>query len=257
MTPNNWFIPARVAVFPSPVVCRGNHPHPSRGVCLTEFAATLPGGAWTDHPAGMQPMLGVLARAVNDATSDQTRMALLPWAAWLVGTAGSGGDEALGLTIATRTGAVALRHADRSVAQRLAPVMARLAWDEPATAGRLRRRWHTAARRRAAAKLIRASIAAVAAADRHPDEMLRAMLAEAVNTAREGDGLPAVDVNVCGHLAWPTSQPIRVEVRIPDGGESRYEYCTALPGRWPAALTDAWTCRRRELRRLAVERRPE
>jgi hypothetical protein len=246
---------SRTAVFAAPVLCRGYHVHPRKGANLVEFAGALPGGRWSDDPAGVQPVLAALARVVNDATTDRARMALLPWAAWLVGTAGPVRDDLLDRAVAARVGATALRHCDRSGAAVLAPVMAELAWHEPAATGRLRRWWATAGRRRAAAKLIRASALAVAAAGRHPDETLRTMLAEAVNTVRAHDGLAPVTVDVTGHLSWPAVQPIRVEIRIPDGAESRYEFCTALPGTWPAALATAWSARGEKLRWSGADRR--
>ena len=59
-----------------PLLGAGAHTHPRRGGCLLDLVSTLPGGAWTDHPPGIDPVLGVLARAVNDATSSDQRPAL-------------------------------------------------------------------------------------------------------------------------------------------------------------------------------------
>ena len=227
-------------VYASPVLRRGYHVHPRKGACLVEFAGTLPGGPWTDHPPGIHPMLGALARAVNDATTGEARLALLPWAAWLVGT---GDDETLGRTIATRAATTALRHADRFAAQRLAAALAHLTWDSPTGW------WRATQQRHGAVRLVRGSVAIVAASARHPDETLRDLLAEGIGTARAHAGLPAVDVPAAGHRSWPATQSIEVEVRVPDGSESRYDHCTALPGRWPPELADAWTARRDELRR--------
>jgi hypothetical protein len=211
----------RRMVFPSQVMCRGNHAHPRKGACLLEFAGALSGGPWTDHPAGVQPMLAALARAVNDATSDTARMALLPWAAWLVGTSETKTDEP-----PVRVGAVALRHA--SAAERVNGVTA---YGEKEL------------------KVIRQAVAVIAAGDRHADETLRTMLAEVVNMVRMRAGLGAVQVPVTGFRSWPDTQPIEVEWRVPDGAESRYDHCTALPDRWPSALADAWTARLEELSR--------
>ena len=52
-----------------PLLDAGTHTHPRHGGCLLELVSTPPGGAGTDHPPGIDPVLGVLARAVNDATS--------------------------------------------------------------------------------------------------------------------------------------------------------------------------------------------
>ena len=51
----------------------GAHAHPRHGGCLLELFSTLPGGAWTDHPPGIDRVLGVLARAVSDAISNDQR----------------------------------------------------------------------------------------------------------------------------------------------------------------------------------------
>ncbi|GIM97619.1 hypothetical protein [Paractinoplanes toevensis] len=211
---------SRTSVIPTPILQRGHHRHPRNGACLMEFAATLPGGPWADNPVHVQPALTALARRVNDHTSDDGRPALLPWAAWLVGTAG---EHDLDGALAVR--ATALRHAD--------PALAALAW--PATA-------------RATRRLIRLAVATVAGS-LHPDEALRALLADAVNATRSTAGLEPVVVDSAGYREWPTTQPIRVELRIPDGSESAFYFCTALPGGWPRALAEAWSARADELRR--------
>ena len=66
-----------------PLLGAGAHTHPRHGGCLLDLVSTLPGGAWTDHPPGIDPVLGVLARAVNDATSSDQRPALAPRIPWL------------------------------------------------------------------------------------------------------------------------------------------------------------------------------
>jgi hypothetical protein len=218
-----------------------------------EFAATLSGGTWADNPVDVQPMLAALARRVNDNTSDEGRMALLPWAAWLVGTAGEHRDDLDGV-LGARVGATALRHADPATAARLAPAMAALAWPGAVQAGRVRAWRQAAGRRRGARRLIRLAVAALAGVA-HSDETLRALLADAVNTTRDHDGLEPVVVDSTGYQQWPLTQPITVELRIPDGSESAYYFCTALPDRWPPALAEAWSARSDELRRTAAGRR--
>jgi hypothetical protein len=244
----------RSIITETPILQRGYHGHPREGACLTEFAATVPGGPWTDQPPGVQPMLAALARQVNDTSSDQGRIALLPWAAWLVGTAGDGQDDDLDATLAAHAGAAALRHANPVEADRITTLMAGLTRPETATPGRIQswRRRH--ARRRAAGRLVRAAVTSLTRAST-PDPLLRAVLADAVNTTRGHRGLDAVVVDVDGYTAWPQTQRVRGEVRIPDGGESIYLHCTALPDRWPAELTQAWAARLDELRRTPDHRR--
>ncbi|NJC12949.1 hypothetical protein F4558_002775 [Micromonospora profundi] len=60
-----------------------------------EVAGTLTGGMWTDRPKGVELVLGELARAVNDHTSDRGRPELLPIArGWSVTRASAGGRQA-------------------------------------------------------------------------------------------------------------------------------------------------------------------
>jgi hypothetical protein len=75
------------------------------------------------------------------------------------------------------------------------------------------------------------------------------MPAEVVDMVRMRAGLGAVQVPVTGFRSRPDTQPIEVEWRVPDGAESRYDHCTALPDRWPSAPADAWTARLEELSR--------
>jgi hypothetical protein len=219
---------SRTSIIRTPILRRGRHRHPRGGACLLEFAATLPGGPWADHPVHVQPALAALARRVNDHTSDAARRALLPWAAWLVGTAS---EHDLDAALAARAGATALRHADPATAARLAPALT-----GPGTA------------RGATRRLIRLAVATLAGAP-HPDEELRALLADAVNITRDSAGLDPVVVDSTGFREWPATQPIEVELRIPDGSESAFYFCTALPGGWPPALAEAWSARADELRR--------
>ena len=53
-----------------PVLSRGRHRSPRRGGCFMEFASFLAGERWSDHPACTHPLLGQLARQVNDLIGD-------------------------------------------------------------------------------------------------------------------------------------------------------------------------------------------
>ena len=59
-----------------PVLSRGRHRTPRRGACFMEFASVLAGERWSDHPSCTHPLLGQLARQVNDHTSDDGRQEL-------------------------------------------------------------------------------------------------------------------------------------------------------------------------------------
>jgi len=56
-----------------PVLSRGRHRNASKGACFMELASFLAGEKWSDHPRCTHPLLGTLARAVNDQTSDAAR----------------------------------------------------------------------------------------------------------------------------------------------------------------------------------------
>jgi hypothetical protein len=59
-----------------PILSRGRHRTPRRGACFMELASLLAGEPWSDHPSCTHPLLGQLARQVNDETSDAGRQEL-------------------------------------------------------------------------------------------------------------------------------------------------------------------------------------
>lgn len=74
-----------------PVLSRGRHRSPRRGACFMEFASLLAGEPWSDHPSCTHPLLGQLARQVNDSTSDAGRQQLVPLIPSIVGRRGNDG----------------------------------------------------------------------------------------------------------------------------------------------------------------------
>jgi hypothetical protein len=62
-----------------------------------ELASVLAGERWSDHPASTHPLLGQLARQVNDVTSDAERQLLAPLIPSVVGRRG---DDSTWLTVA-------------------------------------------------------------------------------------------------------------------------------------------------------------
>ncbi len=74
-----------------PVLSAGWHPSVQDGGCFMEIASLLAGEEWSDHPVTADPVLGLLARAVNDQTSDTGRQGLAPMTPGVVGT---GTDDA-------------------------------------------------------------------------------------------------------------------------------------------------------------------
>jgi hypothetical protein len=61
-----------------PMLGRGKHRNPKKGACFMELASFLAGERWSDHPQCTHPLLAMLARAVNDLTSDEARPQLAP-----------------------------------------------------------------------------------------------------------------------------------------------------------------------------------
>jgi hypothetical protein len=59
-----------------PVLSRGKHRKPREGACLMEYVAFLSGGPFSDAPACTDKTLAVIARAVNDYSSDAQRQRL-------------------------------------------------------------------------------------------------------------------------------------------------------------------------------------
>ena len=59
-----------------PILSRGKHRSSRKGACFMEMASVLAGERWSDHPRCTHPLLGELARLVNDCTSDAGRQEL-------------------------------------------------------------------------------------------------------------------------------------------------------------------------------------
>ena len=89
-----------------PVLSRGKHRNPRKGACFMEFASFLAGESWSDHPRCTHPLLGGVARAVNDHISDEGRARLVPLIPSVVGL--NGDDPRIEVAIASRCAAFAL-----------------------------------------------------------------------------------------------------------------------------------------------------
>lgn len=88
-----------------PVLSPGRHRSPRRGACFMEFASVLAGEKWSDHPACTHPLLGHLARHVNDSTSDAGRHQLV---ALIPSVVGRRGDDRTSLMVAVAVAASAI-----------------------------------------------------------------------------------------------------------------------------------------------------
>jgi hypothetical protein len=83
-----------------PMLSPGRHRNPAKGACFMEMASYLAGEKWSDHPTCTHPLLGELARHVNDLTGDDQRQQLAPLIPSVVGLAGD--DLRVDATIALR-----------------------------------------------------------------------------------------------------------------------------------------------------------
>lgn len=72
-----------------PILSRGRHRSPRSGACFMELASVLAGERWSDHPTCTHPLLGQLARQVNDNISDHGRQELSLLIPAVVGRRGS------------------------------------------------------------------------------------------------------------------------------------------------------------------------
>jgi hypothetical protein len=71
-----------------PILSPGKHRNPRTGACFMELASLLAGERWSDHPACTHPLLAVLARHVNDHTSDVGRQRLAELIPSVIGLTG-------------------------------------------------------------------------------------------------------------------------------------------------------------------------
>ncbi len=89
-----------------PTLSAGRHRNPKRGACFMEYASFLAGERWSDHPACTHPVLGTIARGVNDFTADAARDRLLPLVPRVVGL--NGDDPRIAFRVALRAVLAAL-----------------------------------------------------------------------------------------------------------------------------------------------------
>jgi hypothetical protein len=89
-----------------PVLSRGKHRSPRTGACFMEFASLLAGERWSDHPVCTHPLLGAVARHVNDFTSDAGRPRLASLIPSVIGLIGD--DPHIDARIALRCATIAL-----------------------------------------------------------------------------------------------------------------------------------------------------
>jgi hypothetical protein len=89
-----------------PHLSSGAHRSPRRGACFMEFASYLAGERWSDHPLCTDPVLGALARGVNDNLTDARRDEIAIQIPRVIGLRGD--DSIIGLVVALRAAIAAL-----------------------------------------------------------------------------------------------------------------------------------------------------
>ena len=224
-----------------PLLGAGTHTHPRHGGCLLELVNTLPGGAWTDHPPGIDPVLGC-SPAVNDAISNDQRPALAPLIPWLAALPPVRGDEAAAVVVTACTRA-ALADVDPASVGALTRTAA-TATDLFTPGGE--RWWQHRARRRAAIRTVRLTVRTLTCLTVHgraevdPDRALEALFTDALTQVGRIAGQPAVPAFTRPAHACRVSVPVHSELRAPEGAESLYHHASALTDAWPPWLLD--TC---------------
>jgi hypothetical protein len=218
------------------------HSHPRRGGCLLELVSTIPGGPWTARPTAIDPVLGTLARAVNDGTSSDQRAALaqlIPWLALLP----SGNRITTRNTVVTSVVAVAAASASAEVLNLMGAEAAAACTEEQRWG--LRRAWARHTGHRSAIRAVR--LAAESIAFTRGDDGLRDLLIGAVNEVRCQYGLPPLPLLIRPAAECRAVLSVRSELRAPDGGDSTYIHWTSVPSSWPSWLVDGWCAARDEV----------
>jgi hypothetical protein len=215
-----------------PVLSRGKHRNPKRGACFMEFASYLAGEHWSDHPKCTHPLLGEVARLVNDHISDSARARLVALVPTVIGLTGTDPriDARIALGCATHALPVASAERQRILALGIFAserALARLdgrpsgslsersreALAEVPEAERWARRFirdagfhSTELRPRAARRLVRCAVEGVAVACvPNPDALLEALLVGAIADFGPRPALPATPsqpVPVRKHRVW-------------------------------------------------------
>ncbi len=96
-----------------PMLGRGKHRNPKKGACFMELASFLAGERWSDHPSCTHPLLAMLARAVNDLTSDDARPQLAPLIPSVIGLTSDDPRWDVRIALRSARAAIAISPADR------------------------------------------------------------------------------------------------------------------------------------------------
>ena len=151
------------------ILSGGRHRDPRAGRCLLELVSVVAGERWTDHPRCVHPVLGSIARRVNDACTDAGRDELISLVPGLIGTA----SAPVSAVLVERCARAALS---------VRPALRRLT----------RRRWP-------ARSFVADAVTVLAEHAEFPDERLVELLAECVAVTNRSFSLPVMCVpnSVC------------------------------------------------------------
>lgn len=221
-----------------PMLGRGKHRNPRKGACFMELASYLAGERWSDHPACTHPLLAMLARAVNDLTSDQGRPLLAEHIPSVIGVSSKDPhwDVQIALDAARtalpeapeyrhRTLAVAIIACERILDQldgrpsgtrarasveALASVPATAAWAEEFCRGTVARPPRFV--RDAAPSIVGSAVLAIAES-RHEnaDERLRTLLVDTIARCREWASIEDEPAALVPDAWAPVARPVPVE----------------------------------------------
>jgi hypothetical protein len=96
-----------------PILSRGKHRSPRKGACFMEMASYLAGERWSDRPRCTHPLLGSVARLVNDLTSDDNRSRLVELIPSVIGLTTNDPRADIGIALQCATTALPIASAER------------------------------------------------------------------------------------------------------------------------------------------------
>jgi hypothetical protein len=212
-----------------PILSRGKHRSPRRGACFMELVSYLAGERWSDHPACAHPLLAAAARDVNDCTSDAGRARLAGLIPAVIGLTGEDLhiDARIALACARRALPVAAAGRQQAMAVSVLACERVLAgldghpagWLEEQSRQALAQAPHAAQwarsftrdipispeafRRDAGPAAVHAAVQGIAlACVPQPDEMLHALLIDAIGACARWARRDAGRGTPCGSAAW-------------------------------------------------------
>lgn len=218
-----------------PLLGRGKHRNPRKGACFMELASYLAGERWSDSPACTHPLLAHMARLVNDFTDDASRPQLALLIPSVIGLQSSDPrwDHELTLLAAAHALPVAAEPSQRALAvgmlacerlyaahegrpARSLTARTRRAFDQVPLAEGWARSFMSTARTRGTEApgptVIECATRSIAfACIPDPDDLLRALLVDAIDLCRKMAGRHDAETALLDHERWSAvCQPVHV-----------------------------------------------